>query len=61
MQIKTALLVGGSNSKDDKKLLSQNPQVVVGSPSKVFDLMDHNEFNFNGLKICILDEADELL
>ena len=61
MNIKTALCVGGSNVMENKRSL-EDAQIVVGTPGRIIDLIDHRKYlNTNNVELLILDEADELL
>lgn len=55
-------LIGGSYIEDDissyKKTL---PQVIIGCPGRVYDMMRRNVFNSKKIKIIAIDEADEML
>jgi superfamily II DNA/RNA helicase len=56
------LLVGGTNSEDDIKSLTENtPQIIVGCPGRVYDMLRRNNIDHRHIKIIVLDEADEML
>lgn len=56
------LLVGGTNSEDDIKSLKDNtPQVIVGCPGRVYDMLRRNNIDHRHIKLIVLDEADEML
>lgn len=56
------LLVGGTNSEDDIKSLKDNtPQVIVGCPGRVYDMLRRNNIDHRHIKMIVLDEADEML
>lgn len=56
------LLVGGTNSEDDIKSLKENtPQVIVGCPGRVYDMLRRNNIDHRHIKLIVLDEADEML
>lgn len=44
-----------------KDFKSKKPQVVVGTPGRVMDLIDRGVLKFDATKFVILDEADEML
>jgi translation initiation factor 4A len=55
-------MVGGSSVIDDMQELRNNvPHVVVGCTGRVFDMMKRRALSTRDMKICILDEADEML
>jgi superfamily II DNA/RNA helicase len=55
-------LVGGSAVMDDIQELRNNPpHVVVGCTGRVFDMIKRRALSTRDIKICVLDEADEML
>lgn len=44
-----------------KDLKAKKPQIVVGTPGRVMDLIDRGVLRFDFTKFVILDEADEML
>ena len=61
MNIKTCLLIGGTRLESNIKELKKGPQILVGSPGRVLDLLSKKIFSLNYLKCFVLDEADEML
>lgn len=60
--LKVQLLVGGTSTDDDAKLLkTEMPQIVVGCPGRVFDMIRRRNINARNIKLLVLDEADEML
>ena len=60
--LKVQLLVGGTSTDDDAKLLkAEMPQIVVGCPGRVFDMIRRRNINARNIKLLVLDEADEML
>lgn len=47
--------------RDDMRILEQGVHVVVGTPGRVFDMMNRNALNASTLRMFVLDEADEML
>ena len=58
---KSVLLLGGENFNDQIKQLRQNPVLVVGTPGRVADHLEHRSLFLNGLELLVLDEADRML
>jgi len=50
-----------SSIKDDIKNLTQNIQIVVGTPGRILDMINKKILNVNELKLFIIDDIDELL
>ena len=44
-----------------RDLKARKPQIVVGTPGRVMDLIDRGVLKFDNTKFVILDEADEML
>ena len=56
------LLVGGTSTDDDARVLKQNtPQIIVGCPGRVHDMIRRRFINTRTIRLFILDEADEML
>lgn len=56
------LLVGGTSTDDDARILKQNtPQIIVGCPGRVHDMIRRRFINTRTIRLFILDEADEML
>jgi superfamily II DNA/RNA helicase len=58
---KCVLLIGGSSMDQDLSNLETKPQIVVGTPGRVHDLIRRKKINPRTIKLLILDEADEML
>ena len=55
-------MVGGSSVMDDIQDLKANiPHVVVGCTGRVFDMIKRRALFTRDVKLCVLDEADEML
>ena len=61
MDIKVCLLAGGSSIRNNIDELSLNPQVIVGTPGRVLDIMSKNYIAYKDINYLIVDEADEML
>lgn len=61
MSIRTHACIGGKNVGDDIKKLQLGQQIVSGTPGRVLDVIKRRNLTTRGLKMLILDEADELL
>jgi superfamily II DNA/RNA helicase len=54
--------VGGSSVIDDLKAIEANcPQIVVGTPGRIFDLIRRRYLETTYVKLLVIDEADEML
>ena len=58
----TQLLVGGTSTDVDTKLLKENtPHIIIGCPGRINDMLKRKNINQETIKLVILDEADEML
>ena len=39
----------------------KNPDIIVGCPGRIYDMLTRKKFLANNLKILVLDEADRML
>ena len=61
MNIQCHACIGGTNVREDMARLGDGAQVVVGTPGRVYDMINRGAFRTDKLKIFCLDEADEML
>ncbi|KAF9914165.1 translation initiation factor eIF4A [Lobosporangium transversale] len=61
MKIQCHACIGGTNVREDMKTLQDGVQVVVGTPGRVFDMINRGALKTDHMKMFILDEADEML
>ena len=61
MNVTYNLSVGGTLIKDNIDELLKNPQIVIGTPGRVLDMINKKALNSRTLKILVIDEADEML
>jgi ATP-dependent RNA helicase DeaD len=60
-RLSTALLVGGRPYSTQLSALRYGSQIVVGTPGRVKDHLDRGSFVLSHLRMCVLDEADQML
>uniref|UniRef100_A0A672HES6 RNA helicase n=1 Tax=Salarias fasciatus TaxID=181472 RepID=A0A672HES6_SALFA len=54
--------IGGTNLRHEiSKLQSESPHIVVGTPGRVFDMLNRRHLYAKWIKMFVLDEADEML
>ncbi|KAF9310846.1 translation initiation factor eIF4A [Podila horticola] len=61
MKVTCHACIGGTNVREDMKILGDGAQVVVGTPGRVFDMINRGALKTDHMKMFILDEADEML
>jgi len=60
-RLSTALLVGGRPYGSQLSALRYGSQIVVGTPGRVKDHLDRGTLVLSQLRVCVLDEADQML
>ncbi|MGN7158478.1 DEAD/DEAH box helicase [Sphingomonas sp. SAFR-052] len=53
--------VGGMDAARERRNLSHGAHIVVGTPGRLRDHLERGALDLSGLKVAILDEADEML
>lgn len=61
MKVKVHACVGGTAVRDDIQTLREGVHVVVGTPGRVYDMIQRSALRLNKLKLFVLDEADQML
>ncbi|KAM0213593.1 hypothetical protein ACHAQD_009246 [Fusarium lateritium] len=61
MDIGCHACTGPASFKEDIKALENGPQVVVGTPGRIWDIIQGGVLRIDNMKIFVLDEADKLL
>ncbi|OMJ29691.1 ATP-dependent RNA helicase eIF4A [Smittium culicis] len=61
LKIKVHTCIGGTNVQEDIQALQDGAQIVVGTPGRVFDMINRKALDTTHIKMFVLDEADEML
>ena len=61
MSIDCHTCIGGTSIREDVTALQNGPQVIVGTPGRVQDLIQRRVLKTDSTKMFVLDEADEML
>lgn len=59
--LKTALLYGGRRIHQQIQQLKKSPEIIIGTPGRVLDLMRRRELDISGVRFAVLDEVDRML
>ena len=59
--IRSVLLIGGTATARQIEKLKAKPQVVVGSPGRILELIERGKLKTPHLRALVVDEADRLL
>ncbi|WP_416148862.1 DEAD/DEAH box helicase [Salipaludibacillus sp. HK11] len=55
-----AALIGGANVKRQQEKLKKKPQIIVGTPGRLIELVKSKKLKLHEVKTVVLDEADQL-
>lgn len=61
MSAKVHVCVGGTAIRDDIQSLQQGVHIVVGTPGRVYDMINRRALSLKHCILFVLDEADEML
>ncbi|KAI9445901.1 P-loop containing nucleoside triphosphate hydrolase protein [Lactarius indigo] len=61
MNVECHACVGGTNVREDMAKLQEGVHVVVGTPGRVYDMINRRALRTDTIKLFCLDEADEML
>jgi len=59
--IKSTLIIGGSNMKRQIDRLRHNPELIIATPGRLKDLVQRNKINLATINNIVLDEVDRML
>ncbi len=59
--IHTVTCIGGIDIRKQENQLRHKPQIAIGTPGRILDLMDQEMIHFDCVKMIILDEADQVI
>jgi translation initiation factor 4A len=58
---KSHVSIGGTNIREDSRVLREGVHMVVGTPGRIYDMIHRGDLATHQIKIMVLDEADEML
>lgn len=61
MGVECHACIGGTTVREDMRILRESPHVIVGTPGRVYDMIQRGALDVGALKMFVLDEADEML
>jgi len=59
--VRTVLLIGGEPMYRQLAALRGNPTIVIGTPGRIIDHLEHKTLSLKKVNILVLDEADRML
>ncbi|MCY8981696.1 DEAD/DEAH box helicase [Bacillus halotolerans] len=61
-ELRAVSLIGGANVKKQvEKLKKNHPHIIVGTPGRVFELIQAKKLKMHEVKTIVLDETDQLV
>ena len=61
MKLKVLSAVGGNSLREDIRALEEGAQFIVGTPGRIYDLVNRNVLDRSEIRVLIMDEADQML
>ena len=59
--IRSVAVYGGQKIAAQMKFLKHHPEILIGTPGRVIDLLDRRIIHFGNVRFVILDEVDRML
>jgi ATP-dependent RNA helicase DeaD len=59
--IRSVPVYGGQKIMAQMKFLKHGPEIIVGTPGRVIDLLDRRIIDFRNIRFVVLDEVDRML
>ncbi len=56
-----AAFIGGANVKRQLEKLKKHPQIIAGTPGRIYELIAQKKLKMHEVKTIVLDEGDQLL
>lgn len=60
-KLNASLIVGGESFNDQAKVLRKEPDIIIGTPGRMADHLEHRHIALHALEVLVLDEADRML
>ncbi|MEO6078099.1 MAG: DEAD/DEAH box helicase, partial [Candidatus Andersenbacteria bacterium] len=59
--IRTAVVIGGASMYHQTQSLKRGPHVIIGTPGRINDHLEHKSIQLGNVGVLVLDEADRML
>jgi translation initiation factor 4A len=60
-KVKVLALIGGTDIRSDIYALKDGVHIIVGTPGRIYDMINRGILKLEQLKVLVLDEADQML
>ncbi len=61
MPLSAVLCIGGTSMYNQEKHLQSNPQIIIGTPGRLKDLVNRRKINLKSFRTVVLDEVDRMV
>jgi translation initiation factor 4A len=61
MDISICKVIGKTNINDSIRELQRDPQIIIATPGRLFDMINKRHIFTDNIKTLVIDEADEML
>jgi len=61
MKLNVLCAVGGNSLRDDLSALENGAQFIIGTPGRIYDLVNRNALDRSEIRVLVMDEADQML
>lgn len=61
MDIFTALVIGGASMSAQLGMIKRNPNIIIGTPGRLKDLVTRGKLNLTNINNVVLDEVDRMM
>lgn len=60
-KMRTTVVIGGASMHEQLIRLKQNPHIIIATPGRLNDHIEHQRLRLDSIGILVLDEADRML
>ncbi len=60
-EVNSVSLIGGVPMETQVKKLAKNPRIIIATPGRLVDHLQHDHLNLKNIAVLVLDEADRML
>jgi len=60
-KMRTTVVIGGASMHEQLLRLKQNPHIIIATPGRLNDHIEHHHLRLDNVGVLVLDEADRML
>jgi len=60
-KMRTTVVIGGASMHEQLLRLKQNPHIIIATPGRLNDHIEHHSLRLDNVGVLVLDEADRML